>query len=126
VNNIVQSYSYSSEKVTLVLSIEPVTLSLDSSIPAGLIINELMTNAIKHAFPGKRHGTIAFSLACRNNFVHLDLKDDGVGFAPGIDFENNHSLGLQLVNTLIEQIEGSVSFSSQPNAGTEISLKFKA
>ena len=125
VNNIVQSYSASSEKIKLELNIDKVILSLDSSIPAGLIINELITNAIKHAFPGSRQGTITFNLRCENNFVFLELKDNGVGFAPGIDFENSHSLGLQLVNTLIEQIEGELKFKSKKDIGTEVLVTFK-
>lgn len=125
VNNIVQSYSYSSEKIKLDLNIEKITLSLDSSIPAGLIINELITNSIKHAFPGERQGLITFNLRCENNFVFLELKDNGVGFATGVDFENSHSLGLQLVNTLIEQIEGELKFKSQKGIGTEVLVTFK-
>jgi len=125
VNNIVQSYSASSEKIQLELNIEKVSLSLDSSIPAGLIINELITNAIKHAFPGARQGKIVFKLRCENNLVFLELKDNGVGFAEGIDFENSHSLGLQLVNTLIEQIEGELKFKSKKDIGTEVLVTFK-
>jgi PAS domain S-box-containing protein len=125
VNNIVQSYSYSSEKIKLNLNVDEVSLSLDSSIPAGLIINELVTNSIKHAFPGQRQGTITFNLRCENNLVFLELKDDGVGFAPGIDFRNTHSLGLQLVNTLIEQIEADLKFNSCAEAGTEVVVSFK-
>lgn len=125
VNNIIQSYTYSNEKVKLELNIEKITLSLDGSIPAGLIINELMTNSIKHAFPGTRQGTIYFNLRTENNFVFLELKDDGIGFAEGVDFENSHSLGLQLVNTLIEQIEGKLTFKSEKNKGTEIAVTFK-
>lgn len=125
VNNIVQSYSASTEKIKLELNIDKVSLSLDSSIPAGLIINELITNAIKHAFPGDKQGIITFNLRCENNFVFLELKDNGVGFAPGIDFENSHSLGLQLVNTLIEQIEGQLKFKSKKDQGTEVLVTFK-
>lgn len=125
VNNIVQSYTYNGEKVKLIMNIEKVNLSLDSSIPAGLIINELITNAIKHAFPADRNGIISFTLRTENNYVFLELKDDGVGFAPGIDFENSNSLGLQLVNTLIEQIEGKLNFKSEQDQGTEVSVKFK-
>jgi PAS domain S-box-containing protein len=125
VNNIVQSYSYSSEKIKLELSVEKITLSLDSSIPTGLIINELITNAIKHAFPGARQGVITLNLRCENNFVFLELKDNGVGFAPGIDFVNSHSLGLQLVNTLIEQIEGELKFKSEKDIGTEVLVIFR-
>lgn len=125
VNNIVQSYSYSADKIQLDLNIEPIMLSLDSSIPAGLIINELITNAIKHAFPNGQSGQITFNLRCQNNFVLLELKDNGVGFAEGVDFENSHSLGLQLVNTLTEQIEGQIKFKSGKNIGTEVIVTFK-
>lgn len=125
VNNIVQSYSYSREKIKLDLQIEKITLSLDSSIPAGLIVNELITNSIKHAFPGTREGTISVNLRCENNFVILSVKDDGVGFADGVDFEHSNSLGLQLVNTLIEQIEGKLKFNSGKETGTKIQVAFK-
>jgi two-component sensor histidine kinase len=125
VNNIIQSYTYSKQKIKLVLNIEKLTLSLDSSIPAGLIINELVTNAIKHAFPGSKRGVIYLNLKSENNFVFLELKDNGVGFADNVDFENSHSLGLQLVNTLIEQIEGKFNFKSEKNVGTEVLVTFK-
>jgi PAS domain S-box-containing protein len=125
VNNIIQSYTYSKQKIKLVLNIEKVTLSLDTSIPAGLIINELVTNAIKHAFPDSKRGIIYLNLKSENNFVFLELKDNGVGFADNVDFENSHSLGLQLVNTLIEQIEGKFNFKSEKNVGTEVLVTFK-
>lgn len=125
VNNIVQSYAASKDKISLNLDIEKVALSLDVSIPVGLIINELVTNAIKHGFPGSRTGIIDINLKTENNFVFLELKDDGVGFATGVDLENSHSLGLQLVNTLIEQIEGQLQFKSENNIGTRFVITFK-
>ncbi|MES2679327.1 MAG: PAS domain S-box protein [Bacteroidota bacterium] len=125
VNNIIQSYSSSKEKIILEVNVEKITLSLDSSIPVGLIINELVTNSIKHGFPGSRRGKITLNLKCENNFVFLELKDDGVGFASDIDFENSHSLGLQLVNTLIEQIDGRFIFRSSKDAGAEVLITFK-
>ncbi len=93
INNIIQSYTYSADKIKMKFNIEPLTLSLDTSIPAGLIINELVTNSIKHAFPDQKTGIITFNLSCKNNLVILELKDNGVGFAPGVDFTNSHSLG---------------------------------
>jgi len=98
---------------------------LDSSIPVGLIINELVTNSIKHGFPGTKRGKIVLNLKTENNLVFLELKDDGIGFAPDVDFENSHSLGLQLVNTLIEQIDGRFIFRSGKDIGTEILISFK-
>ncbi|HQQ92992.1 MAG TPA: PAS domain S-box protein [Bacteroidia bacterium] len=125
INNIIHSYSYSKEKIRLELNIEPVILPLDSSIPAGLIINELVTNAIKHAFPGMRQGTITLDLKYEKEFVFLALKDDGVGFKDNVSFQNSNSLGLQLVNTLIEQIDGVYKFKSEKDIGTEIQVTFK-
>jgi PAS domain S-box-containing protein len=126
VNNIVQSYSYSSEKIELIMELADIDLSLDISIPAGLIINELITNSMKHAFPGEKHGMIMLKLNIQDNMVHLEIRDNGVGFAPGVDFRNSHSLGLQLVNTLVEQIEGTVDFKSSTEKGTEVFLSFNA
>ena len=107
------------------LNLEEVILPLDTSIPAGLIINELVTNAIKHAFPGLRQGTISLTLKTQENFVFLALKDDGAGFGENKSFQNSNSLGLQLVNTLIEQIDGKYEFSSMKDKGTEVQLTFK-
>ncbi len=125
IHNIVQSYSHSEDKIQLVLNVDELTLSLDNSIPAGLIINELITNAIKHAFPGPAKGTITFNLRCENKLVILELKDNGAGFSPDVSFENSNSLGLQLVNTLIEQIEGELKFKSEKDRGTEVTITFK-
>lgn len=125
INNIVQSYTHPSDKIKMKFNIEPLILSLDSSIPAGLIINELVTNAIKHAFPHPKSGTITFNLGYKNNLVILELKDNGVGFGPEVDFANSHSLGLQLVNTLIEQLDAKLKFKSRKGLGTEVSVSFK-
>lgn len=125
IHNIIQSYTHSTDKIKMKVNIEPIILSLDNSIPAGLIINELVTNSIKHAFPGQKEGIITFNLSYKNNYVILELKDDGVGFAPGIDFANSHSLGLQLVNTLIEQLGAKLKFKSRKDKGTEVSVSFK-
>lgn len=125
ISNIIHSYSSSKEKIKVEMNIADVILPLDSSIPAGLILNELVTNAIKHAFPGTRHGVITVDLKCEENLVFLELKDNGVGFKENVSFQNSHSLGLQLVNTLIEQIDGKYEFKSEKEIGTEIKVIFK-
>ncbi|MCU0359282.1 MAG: PAS domain S-box protein [Bacteroidia bacterium] len=125
ISNIIHSYSHSKEKIKVDLNLENVILPLDSSIPAGLILNELVTNSIKHAFPGTRIGTITLDLKCEENLVFLELKDNGVGFSENVSFQNSHSLGLQLVNTLIEQIDGKYEFKSEKDIGTEIKVIFK-
>ncbi|MBA3663435.1 MAG: PAS domain S-box protein [Bacteroidetes bacterium] len=124
-NNIIQSYSVSEEKVRLVLNLEKINLNLDSSIPTGLIVNELITNAIKHAFPSNAKGFIYVNLKSENNTVYLEVKDNGIGFDSNIDFRNSNSLGLQLVSTLIDQIEGDLKFKSEKDKGTEVLITFK-
>jgi PAS domain S-box-containing protein len=123
--NIIQSYSLNEQKVQLCLNLQKTTLNLDSSIPAGLIINELVTNAIKHAFPDNKTGTVTINLATENNNVFLEVKDNGKGFENIIDFKDSPSLGLQLVNTLIDQIDGSLVFESDVDNGTKILITFK-
>jgi len=124
-NNIIQSYAVNQEKVKLILNLEKINLSLDNSIPTGLIINELITNAIKHAFVTTQKGLITINLKSENNTVYLEVKDNGIGFDPNIDFKNTNSLGLQLVNTLVDQIGAELTFKSEREKGTEILITFK-
>jgi PAS domain S-box-containing protein len=123
--NIIQSYVFSSEKIELLLNLEKISLNLDASIPAGLIVNELITNAIKHAFPGDRKGFICLNLKSENNIIYLEVKDNGDGIPEGLDFNNTNTLGLQLVNTLIDQLGAEIKFNSQKGKGTEVLIKFK-
>jgi len=123
--NIIQSYVLSSEKIELILNLEKINLNLDVSIPAGLIVNELITNAIKHAFPGAKKGCIYLNLKSESNYIHLEVKDNGVGIPPGIDHHNTNTLGLQLVNTLMDQLDGEIKFKSEKDEGTEVLIKFK-
>ena len=123
--NIIHSYVVSAEKIELLLNLEKINLNLDASIPAGLIINELITNAIKHAFSDTRKGYICLNLKQENNIICLEVKDNGVGIPPGFDFNNTNTLGLQLVNTLIDQLDGEIKFNSKKGKGTEVLIKFK-
>jgi two-component sensor histidine kinase len=124
-SNIIQSYVISSEKIDLVLNLEKMRLNLDLSIPAGLIINELITNAIKHAFPNTVKGKILLNLKSENNIVCIEVIDNGVGIPPEIDYNNTPTLGLQLVNTLIDQVGGKIKFNSKKDFGTQVLIKFK-
>jgi PAS domain S-box-containing protein len=124
-NNIVQSYTVGGNKVILAFNLQRMNLSLDHSIPTGLIINELITNAIKHAFINREKGIISINLKSENNRVYLEVKDNGVGLDPSIDIKNTNSLGLQLVNTLVDQIEAEMIFKSEKDKGTDVIITFK-
>ena len=81
------------------------------AIPCGLIINELVSNSLKHAFLDGREGEIRIDLRSGNNGqLALMVGDNGVGFPKDFDFRNTPSLGLKLVNILVEQLEGSIEY----------------
>lgn len=109
--------------VALQTRVEDVFLRVDTALPCGLILNELVSNALKYAFPGGRAGTLQIELhADLRGQVQLQVKDDGIGFPPGLDFRETDSLGLQLVNTLIEQLHGTIELQS--GAGSTFLLTF--
>jgi two-component sensor histidine kinase len=116
---------------------------MDTAIPLGIIVNELVSNALKHAFPSGRKGEIDIELSKTENFASkldiygpgqcsiekncfqykLTVTDDGIGIPEEIDLENADSLGLQLVNTLVEQIDGCIELKR--NNGTEFTIWFR-
>ena len=121
--NLVHSYSYLDKFIDLTHDIEDVSLNLDTSIPCGLIVNELVSNALKYAFEGRKEGKIRINLSINKGNVVLVVSDNGVGFPKNINFRETNSLGLQLVTTLVEQIEGTVEMISKK--GTTYTIKFK-
>lgn len=123
-NNILHSYTASIQKVKLVMDLQKIILNLDISIPAGLIINELVTNAIKHAFNDEKEGNIYINLNSKDNVLFLEVSDDGSGFPAEVDFKNTNSLGLQLVNTLIEQLNGTIELKKYHQKGTSFFINF--
>jgi two-component sensor histidine kinase len=123
-NNILQSYAASIQKVRLIMDVQKIILNLDTSIPAGLIINELVTNSIKHAFAGLNEGNILINLHTKDNILFLEVSDNGKGFPKDIDFKNTNSLGLQLVNTLVEQLNGKLELNENKYGGTSFFINF--
>jgi PAS domain S-box-containing protein len=107
----------------LVLPPERHYVGLGKAIPCGLAVNELVTNAFKHAFPAQRQGTITVSLmATSGDEVELAIADNGVGLPPGFDVNAIKSLGLRLVPLLAEQLQGSLTMDG--NAGSRFALRF--
>ncbi|OPY26095.1 MAG: aerobic respiration control sensor protein ArcB [Methanocella sp. PtaU1.Bin125] len=108
--------------VEIAIAIDGIYLDIDKAIPCGLIINELVSNALKYAFPGGRTGHVRVSMAREGGRYLLIVGDDGAGLPPGLDFRNTASLGLQLVNTLVSQLEGAVCL--EEGAGTTFRITF--
>lgn len=117
------AYGVNKGRINLKTSVDKIYFGIDTALPCGLIVNELLTNSIKHAFPGGRKGNIEISLSKnKDNRNNLIIKDDGVG-AGNLNFENASTLGMELVNMLTEQLEGKIEVSTA--SGTEIRISFR-
>ena len=124
---LLRSYNGRGNTVKLNVDVGDIQLGIDKAVPCGLIINELVSNALKHAFPEGafpegHHGTIDIAMRREGKEYTLFVGDDGVGMPRQAEAENTGSIGLQLVDTLIEQIEGSISRGEE--RGTQFTIKF--
>lgn len=118
-----KSYGIENRDIKFVSNIEGIYLDVDTAVPLGMIINELVSNSLKHAFPEMEKGEIKVELKIRDGKFLLKIKDNGIGFPAGIDYRNTDSLGLQLVITLVDQIDGIIRMDQTD--GTEFSIIFE-
>ncbi len=123
VANLFCSYELRANTIALKINVDNVLLDINAAIPCGLIINELVANSLKYAFSAGKEGElcIEFSSDKDSNFI-LIVSDDGVGFPKDLDFQNTKSLGLQLVNALTEQLEGTIELHN--HIGTKFIITF--
>ena len=125
VQSIRSSYRATGDRIGLRL-VQPspeLQLDLERAIPCGLLINELVTNSFKHAFPGERRGEIVIEISeAADSQICLSVADDGVGLPLDAELAQTSSLGLQLVQLFVEQLHGSLSIDRK--AGTRFSLCF--
>ena len=122
-SSIFQTYAVTLDKVKLNTDIDEIPISIDQASPLGLVINELISNSLKYAFPEERKGEITVSMKKLDRELELTVMDDGVGMPDGLDWKNSKSLGLKLVRTLVEnQLDGSIDMES--NNGTKFTIKF--
>ena len=121
--NLMDVYKYNGRKVFLNCTSDKIFFGVDIAIPCGLIINELVTNSLKYAFVNRERGNIDIILNnLENGNYKLIVKDDGIGFPKNINFRNTNSLGLQLINTLVKQINGEIDLKN--STGTEFIVTF--
>jgi two-component sensor histidine kinase len=120
---LLRSYGVNTERISLQIVGEKVWLDIDTAIPCGLILQELLSNCLKHAFPGDHAGEIHITLHAEaaGKYV-LTVRDTGVGFPEALDFRHTESLGLQLVIMLTEQLGGTIM--RQSGEGTTFTLFF--
>lgn len=122
VSEITTSYPSISNAINVKTDINNVILNVNSAIPCGLILNELLTNAYKHAFKDKTEGEIAISFFYQNGQYVMTVKDNGCGLP--LDYNKKQSLGITVIEALTEQLDGKSKFSD--NQGTHFELIFKA
>jgi two-component sensor histidine kinase len=133
-------YAIDPDQIKLIFNVEDIMLDINTAIPLGLIINELLTNSLKYAFPANvNHGSsnrkfsnpanneninnITINLIKNDDEFTLMVKDNGIGFPNDLDFKNTDSLGLELINSLTKQIEGNIELNNVD--GTEFKITFK-
>lgn len=126
---LMRTYNDPVRRIQLDVKADAVNLDIDSAIPCGLIINELVTNSIKHGFPITHHSPfskparITINLALiQEHQIQFTIADNGIGFPADRDFQNSGSLGLQLVTSLTRQLGGEVTFKSNQGAQTKITF----
>ena len=136
------SYKVRNDNVSLKLNLEKVDIGMETAIPLGIIVNEIISNSLKYAFSEKTDGEISLTFGRTESFFEkygalysgeeilnerdfcyiLTVKDDGKGLPDDVDFKNAKTLGLQLINVLVEQIGGVIQL--RRNKGTEYIIKF--
>ena len=122
--NLMVSYGADGDRIGLDIKAEKIEMVVDTAIPCGLIINELITNSLKHAFPGECSGTIRLSFKqLRDREFQLTVSDDGVGIPEDVDIYKTSTLGMQLVTVMVEQLGGTLKVKRRD--GTRFTIRFK-
>jgi len=123
-SDLLYSYDTNMGRVKLVVDVEDVNLNMETAVPCGLIISELISNSLKYAFPEEKNGKIKVSLkqVPENLKFILTVADDGVGLPEDLDFKNTRTLGLELVNNLTKQIDGEIKLDR--SQGTKFEIRF--
>jgi len=116
-------YSHKGHEISCEIHAEEIFLPVDQALPCALVMNEILSNSYKHAFKGKKHGTIDVSAVQENGHIRITVKDDGIGIPPDFDIGHTNSLGMKLIRTLVmHQLKGSLRINS--HHGTEMIVEF--
>ena len=123
--NLFSSYNISPHLIKLKLAIADIPLDVDTAIPCGLLINELVSNSLKHAFPEKQAGEISITFSeMVENQLCIEVRDNGIGLPDNFNLEETSSLGLPLIRALTRQIRGLLEIESNPGLGTVFKVTF--
>ncbi|MFC1608119.1 sensor histidine kinase [Candidatus Latescibacterota bacterium] len=124
-NTLISLYSTKGISIKVNTYLADIRLKLDTALPSALILNELITNSFKHAFPKDRNGEVTISMKMTKEYtVELKVTDNGIGIPSKVDWRNTDSLGLKLVTDLVErQLFGTIEHTS--TEGTEFTIRFR-
>jgi PAS domain S-box-containing protein len=122
-NELFNTYDADPGLINLKINVESLFLDINTTVPLGLIVNELISNCLKHGFPDGRRGEIDVDLHSKDNYYELKVKDNGIGFPKDLNYENTDSLGLQMIVSLTDQIDGNIKLNN--TVGTEFIITFK-
>ncbi len=119
---LLQAYKSPKQSIKYAVEGNEIFLDITRAIPCGLIANELISNALKHAFPGGMEGEILVTIKREGDLIFFSVKDNGVGLPPDVNLQSKDSLGLQIVTALINQLGGTINYTR--NGGTEFTMEF--
>jgi hypothetical protein len=112
ISGVIASCSIESGRIKCHLDADDIRLSLEKAVPFGLLANELLSNSLKHAFPGDNEGTISVSVRREGNAVRMVIEDNGIGLPENFDAGSGATMGLKLAQSLAHQLGGTLQFSS--------------
>ena len=123
INHLFIVYGFDKRSVNYKINADNIYLNIDTAVPCGLLVNEVVSNSLKYAFPGNHHGEIDVNFAIEKDHIYnLKIRDNGIGLSQDLINNNNGSLGIKLINTLVKQLDGKIEINS--NSGTEYKITF--
>jgi PAS domain S-box-containing protein len=116
-------YGIDTRRVRLEFTLGKIMVDIVTAVPLGILMNELISNALKHAFPDGREGTISISSVEEGNLITLVVRDNGVGIPEELDWKNAATLGMRLINSLVDQVDGTITLDRKNGTAFTITVK---
>jgi PAS domain S-box-containing protein len=116
-------YGTDTRRVKLDFTLGKIMVDINTAVPLGLLMNELISNALKHAFPNGREGTISISGGYEGDLIMLVVRDNGIGIPEDLDWKNTKTLGMRLITSLIDQVDGTITLDRKNGTAFTITVK---
>lgn len=123
VSHLLKAYNLSNAQIDFIINADNILMTIDTAIPCGLIVNELINNILKHAFPEGYTGKIELNLRRSDENVILEVIDNGIGIPEAFELDKSDTLGMQLIDTLVKQLDGIIEIDR--SSGTRFSIEFR-